>query len=77
MIKCLLLSIYAWPNRKSASSKHTLSGPQKTDSGLLNALSALQLIGSCFNFVICLLFIDDFTHFFGNFKQVHWTELIL
>ena len=28
-----------------------------------NALSALQLIGSCFNFVICLLFIDDFTHF--------------
>ena len=26
---------YTWPNRKSASSKHTLSGPQKTDSGLL------------------------------------------
>ena len=26
---------YTRPNRKSASSKHTLSGPQKTDSGLL------------------------------------------
>ena len=26
---------YTWPNRKSASSKHTLSGPQKTDNGLL------------------------------------------
>ena len=26
---------YTWPNRKSASSKHTLSGLQKTDSGLL------------------------------------------
>ena len=26
---------YTRPNRKSASSKHTLSGPQMTDSGLL------------------------------------------
>ena len=26
---------YTRPNRKSASLKHTLSGPQKTDSGLL------------------------------------------
>ena len=26
---------YTWPNRTSASSKHTLSGPQMTDSGLL------------------------------------------
>ena len=26
---------YTRPNGKSASSKHTLSGPQKTDSGLL------------------------------------------
>ena len=26
---------YTRPNRQSASSKHTLSGPQKTDSGLL------------------------------------------
>ena len=26
---------YTRPNRESASSKHTLSGPQKTDSGLL------------------------------------------
>ena len=26
---------YTRPNRKSASSKHTLSGPQQTDSGLL------------------------------------------
>ena len=39
IIQLMLINSYYYqytrPNRKSASSKHTLSGPQRTDSGLL------------------------------------------
>ena len=47
---------YTRPNRKSASSKHTFSGPQKTDSGLLSIISptAYLMIWSDFEFVIHL-----------------------
>lgn len=49
--KLVVINIYYYqytrPNRKSASSKHTLSGPQKTDSGLLMHYQP-YMTGSCF-----------------------------
>ena len=49
---------------------------QNSDLGYLCDDSVTSIDIFQVNFVIFLLFIDDFKHFFGNFKYVHWTELI-
>ena len=63
------LQFFQSTNRCRAKTKvmEEISG-QNSDLGQLCDDSVTSIDIFKVNFVICLLFIDDFKHFFGNFK---------